>query len=100
MLDIRIIRDHADEVKGALARRHAGYETRIDLVLKLDQQFRDLQTEAETLNRRKNEISKDVQTGKITREQAQEESKHIKQRSPEVDQQLREVEQQRDERDG
>jgi seryl-tRNA synthetase len=96
MLDIRIVRERPEEVKAALARRHAGYEKQVDKVLEFDAQYRTLQAESESLNRRKNEISNDVKAGKISREQAQEESKHIKARSPEVEQQLREAEEQRD----
>jgi seryl-tRNA synthetase len=94
MLDIRIVRDRPDEIKKALARRHQGYEAKIDELLENDRQLREAQAEAETLNRRKNEISKDVQTGKITREQAQEESKHNKQRGPEVEELKRQLEEQ------
>jgi seryl-tRNA synthetase len=94
MLDIRIVRERPAEVKAALARRRAGYENKIDELLAVDERFRAAQSESETLNRRKNEISKDVQTKKITQEQAKEESKHIKERSPEVEELKRQLEEQ------
>lgn len=92
MLDIRIVRERPAEVKAALARRRGGFESKIDELLAVDERFRAAQSESETLNRRKNEISRDVQSKKITSEQAKEESKHIKERSPEVEELKRQLE--------
>src|SRR6185437_12960408 len=91
MLDPRIIREHPEEVKKALARRHAGFEGQIDEWLKVDQENRAAVAELERLRQRKNEISNDVKTGKITKEKAQEESKELKEKVPALEELQRQL---------
>lgn len=60
MLDIKMIREHADLVRARLASRGAGDETRIDEVLKLDEQRRKLLNEVESMKAERNRASKEI----------------------------------------
>ena len=60
MLDIKLIRDRADFVRERLALRGAGDETRIDEVLRLDEQRRKFLSEVETLKAQRNRVSKEI----------------------------------------
>ena len=60
MLDIKLIRDQADFVRQRLAGRGAGDETRIDEVLRLDEQRRKLLGEVESLKAQRNRVSKEI----------------------------------------
>jgi seryl-tRNA synthetase len=86
MLDIKIIRDNADQVEKALARRNGGYS--LGSVLEVDQHLRQVQSEWESLNQRSNVISETFKTGKADKEQIEtlrKESKDIKSRREELD---------------
>ena len=58
MLDIRVIRSNPEEIKRKLSRR--GQEFRIDEVLKLDEQRRQVIYQVEELKSRKNKVSEEV----------------------------------------
>ena len=58
MLDIKLIRQEPEKVKAALARRKE--EDKIDELLKLDSQRRDVLYEAEQLKSKQNAVSKDI----------------------------------------
>jgi seryl-tRNA synthetase len=60
MLDIKLIRDKTDFVRQRLALRGAGDESRIDEVLKLDEQRRKALAEVETLKNQRNRVSKEI----------------------------------------
>jgi len=60
MLDIKLIRERADFVRQRLATRGAGDETRIDELLKLDEQRRGLLGEVESLKAHRKRVSKEI----------------------------------------
>jgi len=62
MLDIKLIRERPDFVRLRLATRGAGDETRIDEVLKCDEQRRKLLAEVEALKAQRNRVSKEIGT--------------------------------------
>lgn len=68
MLDIRAIRSNPEEVKRKLARR--GQEYRIDDILKLDEERRQLLSQVEELKSRKNKVSEEVARLKKARQDA------------------------------
>jgi seryl-tRNA synthetase len=81
MLDIRYIRENTDQVEAALQRRNAGFSVK-ELVV-VDEQYRTVNSEWESLNRRRNEISELFKTGKVEASQKAElqaETKKIKER--------------------
>jgi seryl-tRNA synthetase len=60
MLDIKLIREHPDEVRQRLATRGAGDEGRIDEVLKWDESRRKALAEVEQLKAHRNKVSKEI----------------------------------------
>ena len=60
MIDIKLIREQTDWVKERLATRHGGDETRVDEVLKLDEQRRKALGEVEGLKAQRNRVSKEI----------------------------------------
>ena len=60
MLDIKLIREKPDFVKERLATRGAGDEARIDAVLKLDEERRQILKEVESLKALRNKVSKEI----------------------------------------
>lgn len=62
MLDIRFIRDNAERV--AEVSRQKGYEVDVPRVLELDATRRELQTKADELRAKRNEISSRMKGGK------------------------------------
>lgn len=60
VLDIKLIREKTDFVRQRLATRGAGDETRIDEILKLDEQRRKALAEVETLKAQRNRASKEI----------------------------------------
>ncbi len=60
MLDIKLIRERPDFVRQRLASRGAGEETRVEEVLKLDEQRRKLLSEVEALKAQRNRSSKEI----------------------------------------
>ena len=70
MLDIKAIRTNPDEVKAKLARR--GQQFRIDEILQLDIERRELLTSVEELKAQKNKVSEEVAKRKKAKEDAEE----------------------------
>jgi seryl-tRNA synthetase len=60
VLDIKLIREKTDFVKQRLAPRGAGDETKIDDILKLDEQRRKSLSEVEMLKATRNRVSKEI----------------------------------------
>jgi seryl-tRNA synthetase len=60
VLDIKLIREKTDFVRARLATRGAGDETKIDEILKLDEQRRKFLAEVETLKSQRNRFSKEI----------------------------------------
>jgi seryl-tRNA synthetase len=60
VLDIKLIREKTGFVRQRLATRGAGDETKIDELLKLDEQRRKFLAEVETLKSRRNRVSKEI----------------------------------------
>jgi len=60
VLDIKLIREKPDFVRQRLATRGAGDETRIDELLKLDEQRRKILAEVESLKSQRNRVSKEI----------------------------------------
>jgi len=60
VLDIKLIREKAEFVRSRLATRGAGDETKIDEILKLDEQRRKSLAEVETLKAQRNRVSKEI----------------------------------------
>jgi seryl-tRNA synthetase len=60
VLDIKLIRDRPDFVRDRLAKRGAGDETKIDRLLKLDEERRKALAEVETLKAVRNRVSKEI----------------------------------------
>ena len=97
MLDIKVIRDNADEVQKALDRRHGGCS--VAELITVDKQSRELQVEWEALNRRSNEISEQFKTGKVSKEQAdqlRQETKELKKKREDIEPRLKEIDERRD----
>lgn len=64
MLDIRFVRDHADEVQKNA--RQKGYDVSIDELLRLDASRRELQQQADELREKRNAISSQMKGGRPT----------------------------------
>jgi seryl-tRNA synthetase len=60
MLDIRLIRSDPDAVRAALARRGAGISEQVDRILALDEQWRGLTTELESIRAEQNAASRSM----------------------------------------
>jgi seryl-tRNA synthetase len=60
VLDIKLIREKPDFVRERLATRGAGDETKIDDLLKLDEQRRKFLAEVESLKAQRNKVSKEI----------------------------------------
>jgi seryl-tRNA synthetase len=64
MLDIKLIREHPDDVKQALSRRDAQLASLVDAALAKDEQWRAVTTSAESLRAQQREESEKVAAGK------------------------------------
>jgi seryl-tRNA synthetase len=62
MLDIRYIREHAEEVQ--IKSEQKGYSVDVSSLLKLDEARRELQQKAETLRQQRNELADSLKKGK------------------------------------
>src|SRR5215469_1632383 len=60
MLDIKLIREKPDFVRQRLATRGAGDETRIDELLRLDEERRKILASVESLKAQRNRVSKEI----------------------------------------
>lgn len=63
MLDIRLIRDNADQVKQRLANRSGDFASLVDEVLSIDTQRRAAETEKQKLLAERNRLSKEIGIG-------------------------------------
>ncbi len=96
MLDLKLIRENPDAVEAALARRHGGFS--IKELVEIDAKLRKVQSEWEALNCRSNEISELFKSGKLSgpeKESFKSETKEIKSRQGEVEDEKRVLEGQR-----
>lgn len=69
MLDLRFVRDQAEQVKAGLARRGAAID--LSEFLSLDSRRREAQTEIEELRRKRNEVSEEIGRMKKAGQQAE-----------------------------
>lgn len=93
MLDIKFIRDHADEVKENLKNRHNSFN--LDEVLTLDEKRRELLQETEALKSQRNAETKRIAMAKKNGEDASAsiaEMKEVGQKISTIDAELKEVE--------
>ena len=93
MLDIKFIRDHADEVKENLKNRHNSFN--LDEVLTLDEKRRELLQETEALKSQRNAETKKIAMAKKNGEDASAaiaEMKEVGQKISTIDAELKEVE--------
>jgi seryl-tRNA synthetase len=93
MLDLKLIRENADVVEKALARRNGGFS--VKPLVELDAQLRNVQAEWEQLRHRSNEISETFKTGKVAKDQMdslRQESRELKRRLEEVEPRKNELE--------
>jgi seryl-tRNA synthetase len=102
MLDIRLIRDNAAQVRERLATRGGGDETKIDELLLLDNKRRAALTEVEALKSLRNRVSKEIGAlmGKKKLQEAETkkaETRQIGDKISELDKAVAESEQARDE---
>src|SRR5438552_18513519 len=72
MLDIRLIREKPDVVRGRLATRGGGDEAKIDEVLRVDAERRKVETALQQLNADRKRLSKEI-GGKKSRGEATDE---------------------------
>ncbi|MBS7638598.1 serine--tRNA ligase, partial [Candidatus Bathyarchaeota archaeon] len=67
MLDIRLIREHPEQVRQNIARRYDPEKLRLlDEVIELDRRWRELTTKVNELRRRRNELSEEI--GRLIKE--------------------------------
>lgn len=93
MLDIKFIRDHADEVKENLKNRHNSFD--LDVVLALDEKRRELLQETEALKSQRNAETKKIAMAKKNGEDASAaiaEMKEVGQKISAIDGELKDVE--------
>jgi len=96
MLDLKFIREHPDEVREALKKRHD--DAPLDEILEADEQRRSLVTEVEQLKQELNERSRQVARAQgEERDSLIAENRELSERIAELDAQVREVEQRLDE---
>jgi len=102
VLDIKLIREQPDLVRKRLASRGAGDESRIDDVLKLDEQRRKLLGEVEGLKAQRNRVSKEIgalmgQKKTAEAEEKKKETRELGDKIAELDKQAAAADAQRDE---
>lgn len=102
MLDIKLIREKTDFVRQRLATRGAGDESKIDELLKRDEQRRQALAEVETLKSQRNKASKEIgalmgQKKLAEAEAKKAETKNLGDKISALDQQAAEAEAARDE---
>jgi seryl-tRNA synthetase len=97
VLDIKLIREKTDFVRARLATRGAGDETKIDEILKLDEQRRTFLSRVEGFKAQRNSISKEIgslmaQKKNVEAEAKKTETKNLGEQIVWHDQQIRVVE--------
>jgi seryl-tRNA synthetase len=88
MLDPKFLRERPDELKKALARRSAELIPAVEEAIVIDSEYRQAQSEWETVRARSNEISELFKTGKTAKDQVEtlrQETKGLKVREKELD---------------
>lgn len=88
MLDPKFLRERPDELKNALARRNPELIPAVEEAIALDSEYRQTQSEWETVRARSNEISELFKTGKTAKDQVdalRQETKGLKVREKELD---------------
>ena len=96
VIDIRLIRESADSVRAALARRGQDLDARIDRIIELDRSWREVLKRVEVLKAERNRSSEEVSRLKQQKADATTLLAQLKQLSDEIkqlDQELRAVEQ-------
>lgn len=88
MLDIRYIRDNADQV--AKKSQQKGYKVDIDHLLKLDRARRDLQTKADRLRQKRNDLAEKLKQVKPSAEQITQ-GRELKAELTQIEERLRSV---------
>jgi len=79
MLSIQLLREHSEDVRRALARRHT--EAPLDEALALDADWRRVLAEVESLRAERNAISKEIgELSRLTKTAATKEAKHAEHR--------------------
>jgi seryl-tRNA synthetase len=101
MLDIKLIREHPDQVRQRLASRGGGDEAKISELLDLDENRRKLLSEVEQLKATRNRAAKEIgalmgQKKLAEAEAKKAESKNAGERIAELDRQVAEIESRRD----
>jgi seryl-tRNA synthetase len=93
MLDIALIRGQPDQVKGALRSRNED-PTRVDTILALDVQRRELLTEVEALRAERNRVSREIGRlqDQVERERLIADMREVGDRIGALEEQLRQVE--------
>lgn len=91
MLDIKYIREHADEIK--LAAKNKNIKVDIDTLLALDEQRRELLVKADDLRAERNELAKTAKQGKPSAEQIAK-GKDLKEGIARTESELKDVEEQ------
>lgn len=97
MLDLKLIRDNAEAVEKALARRNGGHS--LSGIVEVDSRFRQLQGEWESLNQRSNVISELFKTGKASKDEIEslrQESKDLKKKREDLEKEKAELEERLD----
>ncbi len=79
MLDIRLIREKPDFVRARLATRGAGDEAKIDEVVRVDAERRQLETALQQLNADRNRLSKEIGRKRSSGEAADELEQRVRQ---------------------
>ncbi len=88
MLDIKFIREHADEVKSAASRKNITVD--VDQLLKLDKQYRVIQTDIETVQAQRNTFARHQKGDKMSAADIAQ-GKKIKERLAELEKQLEQI---------
>ncbi len=89
MLDIRVIREHTEEIKRALQLRGGEHWTLIDQVLECDEARRAYETEKQALSHERNSSSKLI--GQMMKEARHEEAQTLKARMSEVGERIKQL---------
>jgi seryl-tRNA synthetase len=95
MLSRQYLREHPDEVRESLDRR--GYDTDLDRILELDDEWRSRKSEGDDLRHERNEVSSKI--GQLKQDGRHDEADEAIERSQELKSRIQEVEERADELD-
>jgi seryl-tRNA synthetase len=93
MLSRQYLREHPDAVRESLDQR--GYDTDVDRLLELDEEWRSLKSEGDDLRHERNEVSSEI--GRLKQAGKEEEAEAAIERSQELKARIRDVEDRADE---